>query len=84
MRILAIIGALAIIVGVGAAVFFFGGFYSVAGTQEEPGIVAAALIHVRQASIDRQGLQRTGLRQLSRRTGRALGEILRGSASRAA
>jgi mono/diheme cytochrome c family protein len=56
MRILAIIGALAIIVGVGAAVFFFGGFYSVAGTQEEPGIVAAALIHVRQASLDRHAI----------------------------
>ena len=37
MRILAAIGALAIIVAVGAAAFFFGGFYSVAGTAEDPG-----------------------------------------------
>ncbi len=56
MKILAIIGALAIIVGVAAGVFFLGGFYSVAGTQQEPGIVASALIHVRQASIDRHAV----------------------------
>ena len=36
MRILAVIGALAIIVGIGAAVFFFGGFYSVAGPPKTP------------------------------------------------
>ncbi len=53
MRILAVIGALAIVVAIGAAIFFFGGFYSVAGTAEEPGVVAWALINVRQASIDR-------------------------------
>jgi hypothetical protein len=53
MRILAFIGALAIVVAIGAAIFFFGGFYSVAGTAEEPGVVAWALINVRQASIDR-------------------------------
>ena len=53
MRILAVIGALAIVVGIGAAVFFFGGFYSVAGTAEDPAIVTWALTHVRTASIDR-------------------------------
>jgi len=53
MRILAVIGALAIIVVIGAAVFFFGGFYSVAGTSEDPAIVRWALIQVRTASIDR-------------------------------
>jgi hypothetical protein len=53
MRILAAIGALAIIAAVVAAVFFFGGFYSVAGTAEEPAIVKWALIQVRTASIDR-------------------------------
>lgn len=56
MKFLAFIGAVAIIVAIGAAVFFFGGFYSVAGTQEEQGIVAAALIHIRQASIDRHAV----------------------------
>ena len=53
MRILAVVGALAIIAGISAAVFFFGGFYSVAGTAEDPALVRWALIQVRTASIDR-------------------------------
>jgi mono/diheme cytochrome c family protein len=53
MRILAAIGALAIIVAGGAAVFFFGGFYNVAGTQEDPAIVHWALVKVRTNSIVR-------------------------------
>ena len=35
---LGVIGVLEIIVGIGAAVFFFGGIYSVAGTAEDPAI----------------------------------------------
>ena len=50
--LLALIGALAVIVVVAAAVFFLGGFYSVSATEEDPGPVAWVLIHVRQASID--------------------------------
>jgi mono/diheme cytochrome c family protein len=53
MKLLTFIGALAIIVGVVAAVYFFGGFYSVAATQEDPGIVKWALEKVRTASINR-------------------------------
>jgi Cytochrome C oxidase, cbb3-type, subunit III len=53
MRLLALIGALAIIAAIGAAVFFFGGFYSVAATAWEPPIVKWALVQVREASIDR-------------------------------
>ena len=53
MRILAMIGGLGMIVAIGAAVFFFGGFYSVAGTAEDPAIVHWALVHVRTASINR-------------------------------
>jgi mono/diheme cytochrome c family protein len=53
MRLLAAIGALSVIGAVGAAVFFFGGFYSVAGTAQDPGIVHWALVHVRTASINR-------------------------------
>jgi len=53
MRLLAVIGALAIVVALGAAVYFFGGFYSVAATEPEPGPVAWVLIKVRQASIIR-------------------------------
>jgi mono/diheme cytochrome c family protein len=53
MRILTVIGLLAILVGIGAAVFFFGGIYSVAGTAEDPAVVTWALTRVRTASIDR-------------------------------
>jgi mono/diheme cytochrome c family protein len=53
MKLLALIGALAILVAITAAVYFFGGFYSVAGTQEDPGVVKWALINVRTASINR-------------------------------
>ncbi len=52
-RILALIGLLGIIIAIGAAVFFFGGYYSVAGSQEEPDFVKSMLIRVRQASIAR-------------------------------
>ena len=51
--LLAYIGALAIIVAIAAAVFFFGGIYSVAGTTSETSMVAWALTHIRQASIER-------------------------------
>jgi mono/diheme cytochrome c family protein len=57
MRILAFIGALAIVVAIAAAVFFFGGFYSIAATEADTGGVAWALIHVRQASIDRHATE---------------------------
>jgi mono/diheme cytochrome c family protein len=53
MRFLALIGALAIFVGIGAAVFFLGGFYNVAATAEDPAIVKWALIQTRTASINR-------------------------------
>jgi mono/diheme cytochrome c family protein len=53
MRIFAAIGVLATIIAIGAAVFFFGGFYSVAATAEDPDIVDWALARVRTASIDR-------------------------------
>jgi len=53
MRILALIGALAIIIALAATVFFFGGFYNVAATQEDLGIVKWALVKVREASISR-------------------------------
>ena len=53
MRFLAIIGALAIIVAIGAAIFFFGGFYSVAENDDNPAIVDWALASVRAASVAR-------------------------------
>jgi mono/diheme cytochrome c family protein len=51
MRFLAIIGALAILVAIAGAVYFFGGFYSVAAAEPESDIVKWALIRVRVASI---------------------------------
>jgi mono/diheme cytochrome c family protein len=53
MRILAYIGVLAIIVAVAAAVFFFGGFFNVAASEPQPGIVNWALANVRMASVER-------------------------------
>lgn len=52
MRLLAFIGALAIVVVIAALVFFFGGFYSVAATNPEPAPVSWALVKVRMASVD--------------------------------
>ena len=57
MRLLALIGALAIIVGVAALVFFFGGFFNVAATNPEPAPVSWALIKVRMASVDHYATQ---------------------------
>jgi hypothetical protein len=53
MKLLALIGFLAIVVALAAAAYFFGGFYSVAATAEDPAIVKWALIKVRMASIGR-------------------------------
>jgi mono/diheme cytochrome c family protein len=53
MRILAVIGAIATVGAVAAAVFFLGGFYSVAGAAPDLGIVHWALVQVRMASIAR-------------------------------
>ena len=51
MKILAAIGSLAIVLAVVAAVYFFGGYYSVAGSQEDPAILHWALVKVRTNSI---------------------------------
>ena len=51
LKTLALIGLLAILVGIASAVYFFGGYYNVAGTAEEPAIVKWALVKVRQASV---------------------------------
>src|SRR4051794_9946309 len=57
MRLLALIGFLAIVVGVAALVFFFGGFYSVAATNAEPAPVSWGLVKVRMASVDRNATE---------------------------
>ena len=57
MRFLAMIGLLGILGGIGAAVVFFGGFYSISAIPDDPPIVAWALTHVRNASIDRHAVE---------------------------
>jgi mono/diheme cytochrome c family protein len=57
MRRLAFIGVLAILVAIGALVFFFGGFYDVAATTDQPAIVDWAIATVRKASIDRHATE---------------------------
>jgi mono/diheme cytochrome c family protein len=58
MKFLSLIGALAIIIALAAAVFFFGGFYNVAATQADLPVVAWALQHVRTASIHRHAVDK--------------------------
>lgn len=53
MRLLALIGALGIIGAIAAAVFFFGGYFNIAATQQDPGIVVWAITQSRNASISR-------------------------------
>jgi mono/diheme cytochrome c family protein len=53
LKALAVIGLLAILGVIAAAVFFFGGFYNVAASVEDPAIANWALVHIRQASIAR-------------------------------
>ncbi len=53
MRVLAVIGALAVVVAVAAGVFLFGGFFNVAASEEGYPAVDWALVRVRTASIER-------------------------------
>ncbi len=53
MRILAVIGFLTIIGALVKAVYFLGGFYSVAASAKDPAIVEWVLVRVRTASIAR-------------------------------
>ena len=51
MRLFAAIGVLAVIIAIAAGVFFLGGFFNIAATIEDPGVVNWALIRTRTASI---------------------------------
>lgn len=53
VKLLALIGLLAILTGIASTVFFFGGYYSVATTAKEPRVVQWALAKVRMASVER-------------------------------
>jgi len=52
-NLLALAGLLAIVTGLAAAVYFFGGFFDVSTTAREPALVRKALIAVRMASVSR-------------------------------
>lgn len=54
MKLLAAIGVLAILVALGAAAFFLGGYYNVSGVDPDNGPVTWALTRVRTASIDKR------------------------------
>jgi hypothetical protein len=53
MRLFAFIGLLAVLGVIAEAIFFFGGFYNVAGTAGDPVFVSWSLAHIRAASIAR-------------------------------
>jgi len=53
LKILAAIGVLAFLSVVAAAIYFFGGFYNVAGSAGDSDLVTWALTHIRTASIAR-------------------------------
>jgi mono/diheme cytochrome c family protein len=57
MRFLALIGALAIIVAIAGGIYFFGGFYNVGQTADNPAIVDWALASVRGASVAARGTE---------------------------
>src|SRR5271170_5373933 len=58
LKFLALIGLLAILGAIGAATFFFGGFFDVGAAHADPDVVSWALIQVRKASIARHATQR--------------------------
>ena len=57
MQFLAVIGALAIIAAIAAALYFFGGFFNVGQTAANPAIVDWALASVRGASVVARGTE---------------------------
>jgi mono/diheme cytochrome c family protein len=61
MKFLTFIGVLAIILVAAAAAFFFAGFYNVAATKPNPGIVDWALGQIRGASINRHAVDKPAI-----------------------
>lgn len=56
MRLLAVIGALGIVLAICGAIFFFGGYYSVSAAETDPPPVSWALMRVRIASIEKHAV----------------------------
>jgi hypothetical protein len=57
MRFLAIVGVITILAVVGAAIYFFRGYYSVAAATPNPGIVDWALERIREASVEHHAFE---------------------------
>jgi len=53
LKFLAFIGVLAILSAIAVGIYFFGGFYNVAGTAADSDLVTWALTQIRTASIAR-------------------------------
>lgn len=53
MRLLAVIGAAAIVFAIAAAGFFFGGFFNLSAQEQDPPLIAQQIVRVRVASIAR-------------------------------
>ena len=57
-RLLALIGFIAIVVSIVGAGYFLFGFFNVGASQQDPDVVAWALVRTRTASIDRHATER--------------------------
>lgn len=53
MKFLSFIGALALAAAIAAGVYLFGGFFNVAASEQDPGVLAWAIKSVRNGSISR-------------------------------
>jgi Cytochrome C oxidase, cbb3-type, subunit III len=57
MKTLAFIGLLAILGIIGAGVYFFGGYYDVAGSLDDPAVVDWSLKRIRLSSVQRHAVE---------------------------
>jgi len=57
MKKLAFVGLLAILGIIGAGVYFFGGYYDVAGTLDDPAVVDWSLKRIRLSSVQRHAVE---------------------------
>ena len=64
-NVLAAIGLFSVIIAASAGVFFFGGYFNVAATAREPGLMRWALIQVREASVRRYATEQPTLAMTS-------------------
>jgi mono/diheme cytochrome c family protein len=61
MRLLALIGAIAIVVAIAVPIYFFGGFLNVSASEPHFDIVAWSLDHIRKASVSRHATDKPAI-----------------------